>query len=58
MWTGFGRTFRQVTLENEWGTHVELTILGALAKIDVLVINATHVDTNQWRIDDTYIHDG
>ena len=48
----------QVTLENEWGTHVELTILGALAKIDVLVINATHVDTNQWRIDDTYIHDG
>ena len=33
-------------LENEWGTHVELTILGALAKIDVLVINATHTDTN------------
>ena len=46
----------QITLENEWGTHVELTILGALAKIDVLVINATHVDQNQWRIDDIYIH--
>ena len=46
----------QITLENEWGTHVELIILGALAKIDVLVINATHVDQNQWRIDDIYMH--
>ena len=52
-----GEHLDQVTFENEWGTHVELTILGALDKIDVLVMTATHVDTNQWRIDDTYIHD-
>ena len=37
----------QMTLENEWNTHVELTILGALAKVDVLVVNATYVDENQ-----------
>ena len=31
---------------NEWGTDVLLAILGSLAEIDVLVINATHTNPN------------
>ena len=41
---------------NEWGTNVELTILSALAQIDVLVINVTHEDHLQWRVDDIFSH--
>ena len=42
---------------NEWGTNVELTILGALAQIDVLIINATHYDPQLWRADNVYLHE-
>ena len=31
---------------NEWGTVVVLAILGYLAEIDVLVVNATHTNPN------------
>ena len=42
---------------NEWGTDVVLAILGSLAEIDVLVINATHTNPNMWRVDTIYAHD-
>ena len=42
---------------NEWGTDVVLAILGSLAEMDVLVINATHINPNMWRVDSIYVHD-
>ena len=42
---------------NEWGTNVELAILGAVAQIDVLIINATHYDPQLWRADNVYLHE-
>ena len=44
---------------NEWdteSTEVVLAILGSLAEIDVLVVNATHTNLNMWRVDIIYAH--
>ena len=38
------------------GTNVELAILGALAYLDILVINATSNDHQLWRVDTIYAH--
>ena len=41
---------------NEWGTDVVLAILGSLAQINVLVVNATQANPNMWRVDTIYAH--
>ena len=37
--------------------NVELSILGDLAQVDVLVINASNSDHHLWRVDNIYVHD-
>ena len=46
-----------IRVRNEWGTNVELAILGALAQVDVLLTNATHVDSHFWRIETVFMGD-
>ena len=48
--------FELINIPNEWGTNVELAILGALAHLDILVINATNNDHQFWRVDTIYAH--
>ena len=39
----------RISAPNEWGTDLEeLRILGALADIDVVSINAMDIDCDQW----------
>ena len=42
---------------NEWGTNTELNMVGASARIDVVSIDATDVDPNNWSIHPVYIHE-
>ena len=46
-----------IKVQNEWGTNVELAILRALAQIDALLINITHVDSHFWRVETVFMHD-
>ena len=39
-----------------WGTDVELRILGALAGIEVISVNATDSDCTRWRREPVYIY--
>ena len=41
---------------NAWGTNVELSMLGALAGVDILVIDCTEANSTNWNIRPNYIH--
>ena len=41
---------------NEWGTNVELNMLAALARIDILLLDCTDVNSMNWNILPNYIH--
>ena len=43
--------------QNEWGTNNELNMIGVWARIDVMLIDATDVDPNNWNINPVYIHE-
>ena len=45
-----------ISKPNEWDTDVVLAILGSLAEIDVLIINAIHTNPNMWRVVTIYAH--
>ena len=47
---------QRISAPYEWGTDVQLRMLGALAGIDVVSIIATDSDCNNWRLDPVYIH--
>ena len=47
----------RVSVLNEWGTNTELNMIGALARINVLSINATDIDPHYWNIQPVYIHE-
>ncbi len=42
---------------NASGTNTELNMLGALARIDVVSIDATEIDPHSWNIRPVYIHE-
>ena len=46
-----------IRVQKEWGTNIELAILGVLAHIDVLLINATHVGSHFWKVETVFMHD-
>ncbi len=46
----------RIRCPNEWGTNTELNMMGALARIDVVSIDATDVDSDNWNIQPVYIH--
>ena len=46
----------RISAPNEWGTDLELRMLGALAGIDVVSINAMYSDCDRWRLDPIYNH--
>ena len=48
---------RDISVPNAWGTNTELVMLGALARIDVVSINAYGVDPTNWRICPLFIHE-
>ena len=39
------------------GTNTELNMFGSLARIDVMSIDATDVDPNDWNIHPVYVHE-
>ena len=41
---------RHVLTPNEWATHVELNVLGALSGIDVLSVSCTNASLTNWNI--------
>ena len=47
----------RVSVLNEWGTNTELNMIGALAHIDVVSINATVIDPYYWNIQPVYIYE-
>ena len=47
----------QIRSHGEWGTNTELNMMGALARIDVMSIDATDVDPNNWNIHPVYVHE-
>ena len=44
----------RISALNEWGTDLELRMLGALAGIDVISINAMDGYCDRWRLDPIY----
>ena len=46
----------RMSAPNEWGTDLELRMLGALAGIDVVSINTMDSDCDRWRLDPIYNH--
>ena len=47
----------RVSYPNEWGTNTELNMVAALARIDVVAIDATDVDQNKLCIRLVYSHE-
>ena len=47
---------QRISAPYAWGTDVQLSMLGALAGINVVSIIATDSDCNNWRLDPVYIH--
>ena len=47
----------RIRSHGEWGTNTELNMIGALARIDVMSIDATDVDPNNWNIHPIYVHE-
>ena len=45
-----------ISAPNAWGTNVELNMLAALAKIDILLLDCTDVNSINWNILSNYIH--
>ena len=45
-----------ISAPNKWNTDLELRMLGALAGIDVVFINAMDGDCDRWRLDSIYNH--
>ena len=45
-----------ISAPNEWGIDLELRMLGALACIDVVSINAMGSDCDRWRLNPIYNH--
>ena len=46
----------RMSAPNEWGTDLELRMLGALAGIDAVSINTMDSDCDRWRVDPIYNH--
>ena len=46
----------RVSVLNEWGTNTELNMIGDLAQIDVVSINATDIDPHYWNMQPIYIY--
>ena len=47
----------RIRSHGEWGTNTELNMNGALARIDVMSIDATDVDPNNWNIHSVYVYE-
>ena len=47
----------RIRSHGEWGTNTELNMIGALARIDVMSIDATDADPNNWNIRPVYVHE-
>ena len=47
----------RIRSHGEWGTNTELNMIGALAGIDVMSIDANDVDPNNWNIHPVYVHE-
>ena len=47
----------RIRSHGEWGTNTELNMIGALSRIDVMSIDVTDVDPNNWNIHPLYIHE-
>ena len=45
----------QIKYHGEWGTNTELNMIGALSRIDVISIDVTDVDPNNWNIHHVYV---
>ena len=45
-----------ITPPNAWGTNVELNMLATLARIDILILDCTDVNSMNWNILPNYIH--
>ena len=45
-----------VSAPNAWGTNVELNTLAALARIDILLVDCTDVNSMNWNILPNYLH--
>ena len=47
----------RIRSHGEWDTNTKLNRIGALARIDVMSIDATDVDPNNWNIHPVYVHE-
>ena len=47
--------FKLINIPNEWDTNVKLAILGALAHLDIIVIDANNNDHQFWTVGTIYV---